>query len=151
MGQDKVDQELSLSDKLEKALREIREIGELGDGRGIELTLVFEILNEEERENFINLLRAYAQKFGVGMRVSSDDENKQEEEIDTDRFVLSRVGKYGRKLHIFSGGWVTRSFCGRGPAKERQDEYSRDQLCKECAKMYPEIVKSPLAQMFSGF
>ena len=71
--------------------------------------------------------------------------------VDNNRFVFSKVGRYGKRFHIFSGGWLARSFCGRGPAKAQNNKISNEEISATCKKMYQEISHSALAQMFLGF
>ncbi len=67
--------------------------------------------------------------------------------IDNKRFVLRRIGK-DKKAHIFPKNHLDTALCLRGPADE--ESLPDEKICKECAKDYPAVSKSPVFAMFMG-
>jgi len=67
--------------------------------------------------------------------------------INDKRFVLWQIGG-GKRGHIFPKNNLGKALCLRGPAGT--ESLPDDEICKDCAKEYPIVARSPVFATFMG-
>ena len=69
--------------------------------------------------------------------------------LDDDRFIFRRIGRHGKKSHVFLRAYSGRSLCFRGPGNEEPSlGVKKEKVCKECLKEYHILKHSPSYVLF---
>ncbi len=71
--------------------------------------------------------------------------------LNNDRFIFRKIGKYGKKCHIFPRTYAGKALCWRGPgSKEPCIGVKKEDICKECLEEHRIVKHSASYSMLFG-